>query len=406
MAGIASPAFGRISAPVVVLYGAALLQGLTLVSFPALSAVLIQDVGLSNAQYGAIFLPQVAFVAAAAVLGGVLARRLGLKTLLVLALIGNASSQLLLALSAAVPEAAAYPVVLLGTAALGIGFGLFGAPLNSYPPIFFKAKKDAAVVAAHTLFGAGLAVGPQIGNPFVTANLWYGFPLLLLALCLIMAVAAVVVALPRDDGRVAEGGVGAPSAGPLRSPVFWSFVLIAVLYAFAEGTFSNWAVIYLSEVKALPDSVAGSALSIFWTAMVLGRLLVAALLVRLPGTPIWLAMPALMILAFLLMPLAETPALGVALFAFAGLACSAFFPLCITLVSQRFEEHTAWVSSMMIASLMTGVGLGTFLIGTLRDLFPLEQLYQISAVYPMAVLLLAGAVLMRERRRAVVETAE
>ncbi|WP_034431885.1 hypothetical protein, partial [Candidatus Contendibacter odensensis] len=48
-------------------YLIAFLQGLTLVSFPASSAVLKQMHGFTDAQYGAIFLPQVAL----AVLGAV-----------------------------------------------------------------------------------------------------------------------------------------------------------------------------------------------------------------------------------------------------------------------------------------------------------------------------------------------
>jgi predicted MFS family arabinose efflux permease len=81
--------------------------------------------------------------------------------------------------------------------------------------------------------------------------------------------------------------------------------------------------------------------------------------------------------------------LGLGLFALAGLACSAFFPLTITLASQRFPEHVAWVSSMLIAALMVGVGLGSFVIGPLREWLSLESLYRLSAAYPIAVVGLA-----------------
>lgn len=54
-------------------YLIAFLQGLTLVSFPASSAVLRQMHGFTDAQYGAIFLPQVALAVLGAVVGGTLA---------------------------------------------------------------------------------------------------------------------------------------------------------------------------------------------------------------------------------------------------------------------------------------------------------------------------------------------
>jgi predicted MFS family arabinose efflux permease len=135
--------------------------------------------------------------------------------------------------------------------------------------------------------------------------------------------------------------------------------------------------------------VAALALSVFWGAMVAGRLLVAVLVVRIAPLTVWLALPVLMIAAFLLLPGANTATLGLGLFALAGLACSAFFPLTITLASVRFPEHVAWVSSMLIAALMVGVGLGSFLIGSLREWLALENLYRLSAVYPVAVVGLA-----------------
>ena len=58
-----------------------MLQGLTLVSFPTSSAVLKQMHGFSTAQYGAIFLPQVALAVIGALGGGALASRLGLRVL-------------------------------------------------------------------------------------------------------------------------------------------------------------------------------------------------------------------------------------------------------------------------------------------------------------------------------------
>ncbi|HKN11341.1 MAG TPA: hypothetical protein VJ376_17950, partial [Pseudomonadota bacterium] len=85
---------------VLIVYAAALLQGMTLVSFPAMSAVLKQALALTDADYGSIFLPQVALAITGAVAGGGLARKLGLKALLAMALAANAASQVLLAASA------------------------------------------------------------------------------------------------------------------------------------------------------------------------------------------------------------------------------------------------------------------------------------------------------------------
>lgn len=374
---------------VALIYLTGLLQGLTLVSFPASSAVLRSMHGLSDAQYGLIFLPQVVFAVIGAVGGGVLSQRLGLQRLLWLALLINGLSQLALASLQWLPDGAALPMLLIATACLGLGFGLFGAPMNAYPPTYFPNQASTAVVVMHTLLGIGLMIGPLFEGALAAAGNWVTFPLALVAISVALALAAAM--LPLGEGGLQRGVSSAVAKGPapVAVPAFWLFAVVAVLYAFAEGTFSNWAVVYLQEGKHLPATVAAAGLSVFWGFLVGGRLLVSVLVLRVPAKFIWLVLPLLMIAAFLLLPQADTAVRGIALFGFAGLACSAFFPLSIALVSERFPQHVAWVSAMLIAALNVGTGLGSFAIGALRSLLPFEPLYQWSALYPAAVLLLA-----------------
>ncbi len=390
---------------IITVYSTGFMQGLTLVSFPASATVLRQMHGLSDAQYGAIFLPQVGLAVIGAVGGGLLARRLGLRTLLWVALLANAVSQLLLALTAMVSPESAYTLLLSGTACLGLGFGLSGAPLNSFPPQFFPRQRNTAIVALHSLLGLGLMVGPLLMNAFALQQTWVGFPLLLVGLCLLLAICARLLPMAEEaiDGENRTDVDHTDS--PVRSYSFWVFVFIAVLYAFAEGTFSNWAVVYLQESKQLPTSVAAAALSAFWGALVAGRLLASALVLRFSAQHIWLTLPVLMILTFLLLPTANTAATGIGLFALAGLACSAFFPLSIAIISTQFPQHVAWVSSMLIAALMVGVGLGSFTVGALRMALPLEQLYVLSSAYPLLVLALAIGLSWRGALRPVATSA-
>ena len=59
---------------------------------------------------------------------------------------------------------------------------------------------------------------------------------------------------------------------------------------------------------------------------------------------------------------------------------------------------------MLIAALMVGVGLGSFVIGPLREWLTFEQLYRLSAFYPATVIGLALWLVARSRRRVTVET--
>jgi len=373
-----------------VLYLTAVLQGLAMVSFPASSAILTGPLGLPDVQYGAIFLPQVALAIVGSIGGGTLAQRWGLKPLLLITLLANALSQVLLGGAIWVDSTWAFPAVLVGTASMGFAFGVGGAPLNSYPPLFFPETSDTAVVALHSLLGGGLALGPVLVAPFIARDAWVGFPLLLAALCgaAFLAVAALPFPTDEDDEEAAD------TPRPVRSGLFWAFVVAAVAYAFAEGTFSNWAVMYLHEARGVPEATAGLSISVFWAALVAGRLLTSALVLRISSQSVLLVLPVVMGTAFLLLPLAEGAALGIGLFALAGLGCSAFFPLLVTLIGKAYPEHVAWSSSMMIAALMLGVGAGSFIFGPLRSLFSFDTLYQFSTLYPV-VALLAALVIVR-----------
>jgi predicted MFS family arabinose efflux permease len=382
----------RHASGVVAVYGAALLQGMTLVSFPASSAVLKSLQGFTDAQYGAIFLPQVALAVAGSVIGGSIAARVGLRALLVAALLANALSQACLAGASQLAPGLAYLAILGGTGTMGLGFGLLGAPMNAYPPLLFPRRRDTALVAVHTFVGVGLTVGPVLFGALQSHGPWVVFPFLLLVACAAFAWLAVASSLPAPRSQVS----GAPTARPpVSDPVFWSFFAIAVIYAFAEGTFSNWIVVYLQDGKHLSAATATTALSAFWGALVAGRLLVSALVLRVAPRRVWIALPVAMAVAFLALPQATNAELGIGLFVLSGLACSAFFPLSIALVTERFPYQVPWVSSMMIAALMTGVGVGSFAVGALRAQLAFETLYAWSALYPAAVILLAALTVLR-----------
>ena len=205
--------------------------------------------------------------------------------------------------------------------------------------------------------------------------------------CAIAAIAASLVPLPRSTAPCATSDT--PTTQPVASPIFWLFAAIAVIYAFTEGTFSSWAVIFLRDGRGLPDMTASLALSAFWGALVIGRLLASVLIVRVPAKIVWVALPGLMFVAFWLASFPDSAATGIGAFAVAGLACSAFLPLTISLVVERFPDSVAWVSSMLIAALMTGIGLGPFLVGGLRAIAPLDALYRWSSLYPVLMVILA-----------------
>jgi Major Facilitator Superfamily len=371
----------RAVAGATVLYLGAILLGMTLVSVPAASAYLKALHGFSDQQYGRVFLPQLLCAIAGALLAGPAVRRWSLKSLFMVALICFALSELALASSASVDASTAVALVMISTGLFGFGFGFGGGPLNGLVANLFPSRSVAAITALHLMAGIGLMVGPLFFRAFEAAGLWSLAP---------WALASASVVLFAIGGFFLDASLPpssvTPGAAPSGSGYVRLMLAIAFLYALVEGAFSNWAVLYVSGQKHQSADVAATALSIFWGGLTLGRLIVTMLVSRMAASAIWFALPILMLLVFLLLPIADSAGALWLGYAAAGLACSGFFPLMVALAARPFPAHVSWIASMLTASLMVGVGAGAYLIGALLERIPMSRLYLHLAVVPMITL--------------------
>ena len=132
------------------MYAAGLVQGITLVTFPAASTIFTSTAsyGLSASQYGAMFVPQVIAAIAAALAGARLAGRLGWKLVYLGGLAANLASMALLIVSRFVltDQSLAYPILLAATACLGLGFGLTVPAVNTFTAAFHPGAVDRSIL--------------------------------------------------------------------------------------------------------------------------------------------------------------------------------------------------------------------------------------------------------------------
>ena len=163
------------------LYLCGVMQGLALVTFPAASAIFASPTGfhLSGAQYGAMFIPQVALAIFASAVGPWLARRLGMRGVLLLGLGADLLSMALLAASALlIGASAAFALLCCATGALGFGFGATVMTLNTLVERLAADRADAAVLTLNALLGVGTALAPALVALFSGLGVWWALPLL------------------------------------------------------------------------------------------------------------------------------------------------------------------------------------------------------------------------------------
>lgn len=371
------------------LYLGALLIGMALVSVPSSSVYLKALHGLDDREYGGVFIAQLIFAIGGALLAGPAVRRMSQKSIVIVALACFLVSQLALALSAQVSSGFALYLIMACLAFFGFGFGFGGGPLNGIVVALFPNRSDTAIAAVHLMAGVGLMIGPLFFRYFETRGVWIMAPGSLVVLsAMLIALAAACV---RRDAPISPTAL---SPSPAGSRYFWLMMVIAFLYSLVEGAFSNWAVIYVTGEKGLSADTGAAALSLFWGGLTVGRLLATVIVGRVGAPKLWLLLPPCMIAAFFLVLSADESATLLLAYGFAGLACSAFFPLMVAVAGRSAPDHISWIASMLTAALMLGVGVGAYAIGALLETLPISRLYMYLAILPAATM---GLMLLQKR---------
>ena len=356
-------------------YVAAVVQGLALVTFPAASSIFTSPdgFGFDSTRYGALFLPQVLLAILASAFAPRLARRWSLRRVLLAGLAGDVVSMTLLALSRlllGMPDMA-FGVLLLATGALGLGFGATVMALNTYAEAFFPKRADRAVLALNALLGLGTALAPVLVAIVVALGAWWLLPVVVA--CIAVLLFGVAYAQPL---RLHAGNADADRPTSLNwidlPRRFWLYAAAVFVYGIVETLNGNWAMLYLSSERGVSTQGASFALAAFWVMVTVGRVLIALISQLVPPRWIYVALPALSLVVFQLASQVQSEAGGIIVFGLAGLACSGFLPLSISFAGGEFPRLSAVMAGGLIAFYQLGYGVAAFGIGPLQGLFGLS----------------------------------
>jgi len=378
-----------------VVYGAAIVQGLALVTFPAASSIFTSPDGFAfdSTRYGAMFVPQVACAVLASALAPKLAQRWSLRRVLLAGVAGDIVSMTLLALSRlllGVPDLA-FPLLLIATAALGFGFGATVMALNTYAEAFFPAAVDRAVLVLNALLGVGTALAPVLVAAVLALGAWWLLPVAVA--CVFVLIFAIALTQP-----LAAESVAGPSIGWMNLPPrFWLYAASVFVYGILETLNGNWTIIYLTSERGVPARGAAFALAAFWIMVTLGRVAIALISRYVPARWIYAALPALLLLTFQLAARAQGQSGGIIALGLAGLACSAFLPLSISFGGKEFPHLSAVMAGELIAFYQAGYGVAAFGIGPLHDPLglPFATIFAAGSLVALPLVLIAYLIVRR-----------
>ena len=350
---------------------AGLVQGIVLVTFPAASTIFTSGryYGLSSAEYGDMFVPQVAAAILASLLGARLARRITTKRVYLLGLTASLISMALLLVSSVVQadKNAAYPLLLVATAFLGTGFGLTVPALNTYAAAFFPRAVDRAVLVLNALLGLGTVLAPVFVAIFVGLGFWWGLPVLSAVLLVVLLVLSARLPLRAGATSAARGRRQTPHR---RVPGrFWIFAGFVTLYGICETMNGNWSQLEMTRKIGASAAQASVALAVFWGTVTAGRVVFAAIERWLAPRLTYRLLPLVLAGAFVLVSVLAhgAAAAAIAVFALAGLGCSALLPLTISFGEEQLTTMSVAAAGGVIAFYQLGYGIAAFGAGPLQD---------------------------------------
>lgn len=352
-----------------VVYLAGIVQGIVLVTFPAASTIFTDpdQYDLSNTRYGLLFVPQVLTAITASLLGSSLARRSSTKRVYLAGLLAGLVAMVLLLVSQFFESntAVAFPMLLVATAFLGVGFGLTVPSLNTLTAAFHPEGVEKSVLVLNALLGLGTALAPVFVAVFVGLGFWWGLPLT--SAILLGLLTAASLALPLRTAAPA-----AREAAPQRRGIpsrFWVFAAFAVLYGICETLNGNWSQLDMTSKLGASTTEAAVALTAFWAMVTVGRVLFAAIERWVPSRVAYHVLPFVVAGSFVLTGFLSDgdTGLGILAFALAGLGCSALLPLTIGFGQEELVTMSAAATGGVIAFYQVGYGLAAFGVGPLLD---------------------------------------
>ncbi len=284
-------------------------------------------------------------------LNGILMPHIGPKAVITIGLVLQVVA---LAFFAATPS-----VVLNFFLALFIGLGQGGTEVTiNYTVVRMEQKGESHLMSlVHAAFSVGAVIGPLvIGFIIRFGMVWQLVYRGLSVITLVLAIVMLLLPFKRISHAEVEENEQTGASRPERQPMFYLAFLVLFLYVGFELGTSNWVSEYFVKFLGSTPSIGAFMVSVFWGGLLIGRIGVPAVFRRVEHTRVLvgLSLASGVTLAAALL-FRNTVGSGFAFF-LSGLACSAIYPLIMTIIGHHFSAG----QSRAVGFAATGGGVGSF----------------------------------------------
>jgi fucose permease len=253
-------------------------------------------------------------------------------------------------------------VNILLNALIGLGQGCIEVGVNCSTLTIDPHNSGRPMNLMHGAFAIGAIAGPVALGALLHGGLgWILIYRAIAFICALLAVLVVFTAWPPSAPPAVANDHDHPKL--TANPAYWLSFVALFLYVGVEIGVSNWVAEYYATVFAYSAAASALLVSLFWGGLLAGRFGVPLFFHGARQDAVLLGLSALAALAIALLVVlghfASVPAIsrgGLVLVFLAGLGCSIYYPVIITLLGKCFPHAT----SQAVGFAATGGGIGMF----------------------------------------------
>lgn len=287
-----------------------------------------------------------------------------------------------------------FPAALVAMALIGLGGGLIMGFANPLVATLWPRRVAPMLNLLNAIY-PGCAILAALGTgAWIQGGLSWRVPYALVA----GLAAATVLSFVGRRAPTTSGQAITPRQLPslLGSPLFAHLALMMVLAMGAEAGVAGWLCFYAARELSFSAALAGSAISLFWAGMLVGRLLTSSLSGGVRLVLLIIICPAGACLAWLGVTASGAAAAIMPLLFVAGAFHSGTFPLILAYAKTKYEDVFGSAAGLLIAIGTVGGMLTPYLIGLAGERIGLRAAIGGIALLQLGIVLLACALLARD----------
>lgn len=227
----------------------------------------------------------------------------------------------------------------------GLGLGLTMTATSMAVGVLYVDRRGSALSLLNGFWAIGAAVSPAL------ASLWVSrWPPTHIFLLLASSFAAILAVIARLQGAYAGRVVTPPRTSPRHGNLHFItfFAALGSLYVGVEASISGWMMSYVHRQPLANVLSAPIAASVFWIALLLGRMLAPAVLRRISESQTLSSCIAIALVSSIVLLLSRSPVAIILCAGVTGLALGPIYPLLLAkaLTLMKDSPDAKWVFSI------------------------------------------------------------